>query len=369
VSNTSLAETITQVPLTFSDWKPIRHLEDPLHKDLSAVTRIGECLFLACDETASVERLRRLDDGSFGDHQHVALDALVDLPAGADGEMDIEGLCADDGFLWIVGSHSRKRSKPKRDKNDRSEALQRMEEIEREPNRYFLGRIPLLEEAPGLFSPVRADGERQAAWFKLGKRRSALERWLASDPHLGPFLSIASKENGFDIEGLAARKDRVWLGLRGPVLRGHAVVLDLELKQKAPCRLKARRIDGERRYRKHLLDTRGLGIRDMRFEGDDLLLLVGPTMSLEGPAFVLRWCDAAHDDASGVIDPKRIETVAELPYQLHVDHPEGLELWPEAGAGALLIIYDAPAPERTDPDASTVRADVICPSRAAPKVS
>jgi hypothetical protein len=74
---------------------------------------------------------------------------------------------------------------------------------------------------------------------------------------------------------------------------------------------------------------------------------------------VLRWCDAAHDDASGVIDPKRIETVAELPYRLHVDHPEGLELWPEGGRGALLVIYDAPGPDRVDADTSTVRADVI----------
>jgi hypothetical protein len=275
VSDISRAETIAQVPLTFSDWKPIRHLEDPLHKDLSAVTRIGDCLFLACDETASVERLRRLDDGSFGDHQHFVLDALVDLPAGAEGEMDIEGLCADGGFLWIVGSHSRKRSKPKRDENDHTEALRKMEEIEREPNRYFLGRVPLVEEAPGLFTPAPSEGERQAAWLRLGKRRSALERWLAADPHLGPFLSIPSKENGFDVEGLAVHGTRVWLGLRGPVLRGHAVVLDLELKQKAPDRLKAGRINGERRYRKHLLDTRGLGIRDMRFAGDDLLLLVG----------------------------------------------------------------------------------------------
>ena len=72
---------------------------------------------------------------------------------------------------------------------------------------------------------------------------------------------------------------------------------------------------------------------------------------------------------SGVIAPKRIETVAELPYRLHVDHPEGIELWPEAGEGALLIIYDAPAPERTNPNSSTVRADVICPSRAGASAS
>jgi hypothetical protein len=289
------------------------------------------------------------------------LDTLVDLPAGADGEMDIEGLCAADGFLWVVGSHSLKRSKPNRDENDRDDALRRMEEVEREPNRSVLARIPLVEEAPGRFALVPAEGERRAAWLKLGKRHSALERWLAADPHLAPFLAIPSKENGFDVEGLAVRGSRIWLGLRGPVLRGHAVVLDLEMKQKGRHRLKARRNDGTRRYRKHLVDTRGLGIRDMRLLGDDLLLLVGPTMSLEGPAFVLRWRDAVHDDASGVVDPARIETLAELPYRLHADHPEGLEIWPEAGPGALLIIHDAPAPERTDPETFTVRADIIRP--------
>ena len=357
--NHSSLEPLGQVDLAFSDWRPLRHVEDPLHKDLSAVARVGDSLFLACDETASVERLRRIGDGRFGEHRHFALDGLVDLPAGADGEMDVEGLCAVDGFLWIVGSHALKRSKPKRDESNADDALRRMEQVDREPNRHFLGRIPLVEEAPGLFMPTRSDGGRRAAWARFGKRNSALTRWLADDPHLGPFLTIPAKENGFDVEGLAVRGERIWLGLRGPVLRGHAVVLDLAIAEKAPGRLKARRAEGERRYRKHLLDTRGLGIRDMRFDGDDLLLLVGPTMSLEGPAFVLRWRDAVHDDVSGVIAPDRIETVAELPYRLHADHPEGIDLWPEAGPGGLLVIYDAPAPERTDPDAFTVRADLI----------
>ena len=304
-----------------------------------------------------------LADGTFGDHQHFPLDAFVDLPGGAEGEMDIEGLCAEGGFLWIVGSHSLKRSKPNRAESDADDALKRMESIEREPNRYFLGRIPLIEERLGLLMPTRSDGERHASWIRFSKKRSALARWIAADPHLEPFLGIPAKENGFDIEGLAVRGNRVWLGLRGPVLRGHAVVLDLEINEKVPRRLKARRIDGKRRYRKHLLDTRGLGIRDMRLDGDDLLLLVGPTMSLEGPAFVLRWNDVAQDHTSGVVDPRRIEAVAELPYQLHVDHPEGIELWPEGGDGALLVIYDAPAPERTDADTFTVCADVICPTK------
>jgi hypothetical protein len=365
VSEDRYVEACDQVALRFSDWRPLRHVEDPLQKDLSAVARVGNSLFLACDETASVERLRRLDDGTFGDHRHYALDALVDLPAGAEGEMDIEGLCAEDGFLWIVGSHSLKRCKPHRDKTDAPDALERMQDVEREPNRYFLGRIPLVEESSGLFAPTRSDGERQAAWVKFGKKRSALARWISNDPHLEPFLDIPSKENGFDVEGLAVRQNRIWLGLRGPVLRGHAVVLELQMHEKKPGRLKAGRIDGDQRYRKHLLDTRGLGIRDMRLDGDDLLLLVGPTMSLEGPAFVLRWHDAAQDEASGVVDPSRIETIAELPYQLHADHPEGIDLWPEGGSGALLVIYDAPSPERADPDTFTVHADVINPGRRA----
>ncbi|WP_457094439.1 DUF3616 domain-containing protein [Microvirga sp. P5_D2] len=363
MSNDSHMQPIGQVDFVFSDWRPLKHLKDPLHKDLSAVARVGDSLFLACDETASVERLRRMTDGHFGEHRHFTLDGLVDLPAGADGEMDIEGLCATDGFLWIVGSHALKRSKPERDESDADDALRRMEQVDREPNRHFLGRIPLVEEAPGLFRPIAATGKRKAAWTKFGKRNSALIRWVADDPHLDPFLALPAKENGFDVEGLAVRGDRIWLGLRGPVLRGHAVVLDLTMTEKAPGRLKARRVDGGRRYRKHLLDTRGLGIRDMRFDGDDLLLLVGPTMSLEGPAFLLRWRDAFHDDSSGVIDIGRIEMVAELPYRLHADHPEGIELWPEAGPGGLLVIYDAPAPERTDPETFTVRADLIGPRR------
>ena len=34
---------------------------------------------------------------------------------------------------------------------------------------------------------------------------------------------MVGQENGLDIEGIAVEGDRVWLGLRGPVLGGHAV--------------------------------------------------------------------------------------------------------------------------------------------------
>ena len=87
--------------------------------------------------------------------------------------MDIEGLCAADGYLWIVGSHSLKRCKPKRDESEDADALRRMEKIEREANRYFLGRIPLVEEAAG---PLRARPLGRRTTGRLGQVRKAAER-------------------------------------------------------------------------------------------------------------------------------------------------------------------------------------------------
>ena len=107
------ADVTDRVSLVFSDWSPLGHVEDPLHKDLSAVARIGNCLFVACDEAASVERLRHLDGGNFGDHRHFALAGLVALPAGPNGEMDIEGLCAEEvssGSSGRTPSSARSRS-------------------------------------------------------------------------------------------------------------------------------------------------------------------------------------------------------------------------------------------------------------------
>jgi hypothetical protein len=356
------ASRIGQIELNFSDPDVLRHLGDPVAKDLSAVARAGNCIFLACDETAGLERLIRGPDGRYASHLHILLADIFDLPGGAGQEMDIEGLAAVDGYLWIVGSHSLKRKKPEGTDGEGVEALARMEQVEREANRYFLGRVPIEEEAPGVFTPVAKAGDRRAACLSTGNRRG-LARWLARDRHLAPFLKVPAKENGLDIEGIAVRGDRIWLGLRGPVLGGHAVVLELSLKEPRRGRLKPRAIGPEgRRYRKHLLDTAGLGIRDLRLDGDDLLLLVGPTMALEGTAHVLRWEGAVADEAEGLVPVGRLKLVADLPYRRETDHPEGLELWPDAGRDAFLVVYDAPGPERLDADSGMVRADILRPA-------
>jgi hypothetical protein len=360
-----LAARIGQVDLAFSERRALQRLDDPVAKDLSAVARVGDSLFLACDEAAGLERLTRTGDGRFTAHQHFSLSDYFDLPSGGDQEMDIEGLAAVDGYLWIVGSHALKRKKPKRSQEGEVGIFAALRKLHCEENRFFLGRVPLEEGPPGVFSLSGRVGNRRAACLSMGGARGGLARWLRKDPLLSPFLGVPAKENGLDVEGIAVDGERVWLGLRGPVLSGYAVVLDLMLKEPRAGRLKPKRIERDRRrYRRHLLDTGGLGVRDLRLAGEDLLLLVGPTMALEGTAHVLRWRGALHDTAEGLVRRERLELVADLPYSRDADHPEGLELWPEAGSGALLVVYDAPANARLDRDGRSVRADVLRPAPA-----
>ncbi len=353
------AKGAKRVPLTFKDEASFARVSDPIHEDLSAAARAGDCLFLSCDETAGVERLTPLPDGGWGNHVHFNLGHLFDLPDGPTGEMDIEGLAVDDGWLWIVGSHSLKRDRPKREGRAAGDALARMRDIDRDPNRYFLGRVPLGPDATGALAPrAHVDGKSAQA-IRLKKKKSTLQCWLAEEPLLQPSFAIPSKENGFDIEGIAVRGDRVWLGLRGPVLRGHAVVVELNMKTTRTGRLKACRIDGDRRYRLHLLAAGGLGVRELTNDGADILVLTGPTMSTDGPARILRWRDATRDTAGGVVRDGRLETVQELPYRGGCDHPEGLEPWPEAGDRAFLVVHDAPAHDRLDRRRRTVWADIV----------
>lgn len=345
----SKTSPISRVRLRFQDERAFANVNDPIEKDLSALARAGGSLFTCCDETAGVDRLTATGE-DWGNHQHFNLGAIFDLPGGPDGEMDIEGLDCDDDWLWIVGSQSLTRGKPDEDDTPQ-DALKAMARIKRDANRQFIGRVPLEQDGAGLVP--RTETEAGPAAHVAFRKGGMLRRWLRKDVVLAPYLDLPSKENGLDIEGIAARGLRVWLGLRGPVFRGMAVVLELEFKIKRKGgHLKARRIEGRRRYRKHLVDTGGQGIRDVKLDGDDLLLLTGPTMAGDGRADILRWRRAVDARASGVVPADQVETLLELPYRGHRDHPEGLVRWPEAARGGWLVVYDSPAEERLGEDKS-----------------
>ncbi|HWL69156.1 MAG TPA: DUF3616 domain-containing protein, partial [Geminicoccus sp.] len=117
---------------------------DKARSDLSAVAFGGGYLWLATDEGAMIERLRRIDGQEFGDHRAFDLTQLLKMPVNKeDPEIDIEGLAVDGDHLWIVGSHSFTRDKPELGENGQQEALDELADIDRNPNRRILACIPL----------------------------------------------------------------------------------------------------------------------------------------------------------------------------------------------------------------------------------
>ncbi|WP_432485452.1 DUF3616 domain-containing protein [Kineococcus esterisolvens] len=363
---------VRQVPLHFS----AASRAGATHTNLSAVRTDGEHLWVAGDETATVERLtaQRSADGAvtgYADEVSTNLADLVDLPAGAEEEADLEGIARNGPWLWAVGSHSLKRKKI-RDHDSDAKARKRLGKVVREENRYVLARLPV-DPATGLPARrVEVDGEELTAAV-LGGRGDSLTDLLDDDDLLEPFLAIPSKDNGVDVEGIAAhqRDDgevRLYVGFRGPVLRGWAVVVEVrpETDPDDPHRLRLARFgDGPgkgERYRLHLLDLGGLGVRDLCPHGEDLLVLAGPSMSLSGPVRVHRWVGACAADAAEVVRADELPLVLELPHGQGEDHAEGIAVLPPGAHGTdhgeqLLVVLDSPAAARHAGDGAML-ADV-----------
>jgi hypothetical protein len=336
-----------------------------LRDGLSVVLQIADTLWVANDETMSLERLSLVSDdssGVYGYGRHHTCFALKDYlelpepPAGEESEsteVDVEGLAYEQGYLWIVGSHSLKRDKPAVE--DRAKAARKaLAGLSAEASRYLLGRIPVTEENGTLTlakNTIRKGKQHAAAHLQISGRGNALTEALMDDEHLGPFLAIPGKENGFDIEGLAVAGDRLFIGLRGPVLRGWAVILEVELKESDtdPQLLKLRRIGpAGRRYRKHFLQLGGLGIRDLCVQNTDLLILAGPTMHLDGPVSVFRWRGGTAPKAESLLQADELDKVVDLAFGKGVDHPEGICLYAPNGnqAQSLLVVHDAASVSR-----------------------
>lgn len=332
------------------------------HKTNVSAVRLmeGKYLWLGSDETSTIERLSLVEQDKFADHQQFRVAEFINLPASEDEEIDIEGIAYTDYYLWLVGSHSYKRKKPKSDKTDQKN-IARLAKIESEPNRYILARIPLVDGK--LFStclhPEDSNQELKSAYLGMTEQGNLLTTALENDPHLGLFIkaAIPGKDNGFDIEGLAIYQNRIFLGLRGPVLRGWAMILEIELQDSQPGVLKLSQIGEEKKeYKKYFVWLNGLGIRDLCLDGEDLLILAGPTMDLDGPVQIYRWQNAVNSPENTLNNPQFVQ---DIPYGNRDDHAEGMTLFEDiTGVPSLLVVYDSPANARLVDD-RTVIADVF----------
>lgn len=349
-----------------------------LRDGLSVALRMGSTLWLANDESLSIERLTLAPEDSTGrssfagNHRQFALHDFLSLPLPPRNgpgerinEADIEGLACDGKYLWLTGSHSLRRKQPDPGDGNRR-AHKRLASVSADGNRYLLARIPVVEEEGGhtLVKEVEHKGKRRSAALLRGDEHdNELTTLLRTDEHLGPFLAIPGKDNGFDIEGIAIAGKRILLGLRGPVLRGWATIIEVALEpDHDPAWLRLAPLDAEGAlYRKHFLDLQGLGIRDLCVHGRDLLILSGPTMDLDGPVTVWCWPGAAGapQERDTLVPTAALERVLDLPFGHGVDHPEGMSLYThdDGDAQGLLVVHDAASPSRQIGE-STLVADV-----------
>lgn len=329
--------------------------------NLSGAAFTGDWLWVAGDEACGLDRLRRLEPVGrealrFGEARDFPLADLLDLPGEAEEEADLEGMAVADGYLWVVGSHGlkRKNAKPERGHADNAK---RLAKLALDGNRRLLACLPIEPDEQGEPCLVRqAQDGRKALRLKGDAQSNLLTRALADDPHFGPYMAIPGKDNGFDIEGLAVDGRRVLLGLRGPVLRGWSALLEIELEVRADD-LRLLPLDERGTLvRKHFLQLDGLGVRDLNFSGDDLYLLAGPTMVLNGDIRVFKW-PGARTLLAANREPVRFEEAltesVPLPHGRGTNRAEALCDLPLAlsgGKARWLVLYDAPGADRKDGD-------------------
>lgn len=286
--------------------------------NLSCVAAAGEHLWTASDEVRTIECLKPAR-GGYCLHSQLALDDLFPSLPGADtgDEADIEALCVADGTLWVCGSHSLTRRSRVKTNSNRVAA-----KINKRRSRRLLAALPLKEDGGALGEPAQMLPIRG---------RGSLRTVLGATAHLKPFMALPSKENGFDIEGLAVVDKRIYVGLRGPVVENIAIIPEIVLGR--GFTLSARGVH------LHFIDLAGLGVRDLTRWRGGLMILAGPVSSADGPFQLYHW------------RPRRLDTI-QKPKMIHefpvsVDHPEGICALVRNGAEGLLVLYDTTNTKRT----------------------
>ncbi|SEA97783.1 Protein of unknown function [Rubrimonas cliftonensis] len=283
--------------------------------DISAAARLGRFLALGADEGVGAERdvtVIQLFERTGADRWRLHRTVPVFQGDKRDGrELDLEAFAVDGDTLYAIGSHGRKRKLTDPDSR-RGTNLKRLrfDGIERERSREHvlvlrLGENGALEE----------------------RDRFSLRGEIANDPVLSGFRATPSKENGVDIEGLAFRDGRLWVGFRGPVLRENFVpvmVFDPEDHD-----------DYELRF----VQLGGRGIRSLEAVSDGFLMIAGPVGDGEDGFQLLRWDGVDMLPGAGA-ELGRVELLGAIASAPGA-RPEGLAVLAEDAAGYdLMVVFD-----------------------------
>jgi len=163
-------------------------------KDISGAAVFGvEAGVAVSDETRTAQRISIVPAARL-----LRVHEVVPLVADPGTEFDLEGAAASrrDRAYYLIGS----------------QALARQKGVY-EADRGYLFRLP----ADAAFRP------------QPGRvSRIDFRSILAADTDLAPYLNLPATANGLDVEGLAERDGRLFVGLRAPERDGHATVLEVE---------------------------------------------------------------------------------------------------------------------------------------------
>ncbi|MEZ4474370.1 MAG: DUF3616 domain-containing protein [bacterium] len=230
-----------------------------------------------------------------GDNEREALYALdaegqvlraLPLP---DAPHDVEALAAWGDHLVVVGSHSRGSARKGCEIKARRLAIlvARLGKAGLEGGR-LISVDGVLDG--GLDKRVR-QGLAQLRADSLASPGACLRGWFDGAPagaaEVCQAMVAAEGSAAFDaaacartlnIEGAVVLAGRLWLGLRAPVVGGHAVLL--RVAGTRPDALDALRFDAVAR-----LDLGGMGVRELTVVGDGLAGIAGP--EADGPGFRL----------------------------------------------------------------------------------
>jgi Protein of unknown function (DUF3616) len=258
------APTIAPTPTAWAIRPPLADPKEAENISGAACYQVNgsrkSCL-LAGDEadTGKYARFFAIDD-----HTIVPGPIITLLPKEEHGqkmkETDVEGVSFADSYYYLIGSHGLSKKG-----------------AEFQPSRFFVYRF-------------RVDAETGMPGFPFGgetpapevERSDRLRAVIAATPELQGYAEKPLDEHGVNIEGLAVRSDRLFLGFRGPVLNGKALVMSVNIDAafgNAPARPQV--------YPINLGD--GMGVRDLATVADGFLVLSGPEADEPGEADLFFW--------------------------------------------------------------------------------
>lgn len=273
-------------------------------ENISGLAVVGNYLLIGSDEGNHIQVLEKISASVY------KVAAKPVQLADEATETDVEGIAASGDRVYVVGSHSTKRKKVKKNKT-RKKNRKRMKEVEHEESRDQVFELKVDPQSGGVkpeSSMSLVDNIRQDELLKL-------------------FVDIPSKENGIDIEGIAADGDKLFFGFRGPILRGNYVPVMIRQRSSPSHELR-------------FVNLGGLGIRDMARVKDGFLILAGPMGDGPGSYSLYFW--TGEDDIPGRDNTMRaIAKLGDFP-TIKNGKAEGLAVISEnSDSYTVLVVFDS----------------------------